>query len=107
MMVLADDYAQLIDANYPVVRGYIPADAKGAEELYPKWKNARFEQLIKQIKDTKDPGFTDAIFYLYDLAGDGADDVIAQMDVLLDKARRDGKQHDCSMILKKEKAVSV
>ncbi len=46
--------------------------------------------VYQQIKDTKEPGFTDAIFYLYDLAGDGADDVIAQMDVLLDKARRDG-----------------
>jgi len=97
---LDESFAQLIDANFPVMKGHHPKTA-AVEKLHHKWKNEKFQQLINQIKATEQPGFTDAIFYLYDLAGAGADDLISQMEKIKAKTVSDGQQHDFSMIFEK------
>lgn len=88
---------QLIDANYPVMRGQHPKSA-ATEKLHHKWSNKKFEDIIEQIKETNNPGFTDAIFYLYDIAGSGADELIDAIEETKQKSMRDGRNHDFSMI---------
>ncbi|HVY72648.1 MAG TPA: SEC-C metal-binding domain-containing protein [Candidatus Paceibacterota bacterium] len=92
-----EDFAQLVDANFPVLRGHHPK-TEAIERLHHKWKNEKFDRLVQEIKDTKEPGFTDAIFYLYDLSGDSADDLIQTIEVARGKSKRDGGNHDFTMI---------
>jgi hypothetical protein len=98
-----ESFAQLIDANFPVMKGHVPKTS-AVEKLHHKWKNERFQRLTEQVKSSRQPGFTDAIFYLYDLAGTGADDLINQMELTKEKTNRDGQQHDFSMIFEKGKS---
>ena len=55
-------FAQLIDANFQVLRGSVPR-TKAADKLYAEWKNEEFAELIKQVKATGDPDATDVIFF--------------------------------------------
>lgn len=96
-VALDDGFAQLIDANFPVLRGHHRV-TKAADRLHHKWKNARFNELIEQVKSTKDPGFTDAIFFLYDLSSDAADGLISEMNRTIAKCVADGRNHDFSMV---------
>lgn len=72
---LIQGMAQLIDAHYPAVHGEIP-ETKAMEKLHTKWSNSEFQKMIGYLKRAKNPGFTDAVFFLYDLSGKGADDFI-------------------------------
>jgi hypothetical protein len=90
-----EGFAQLIDANYPAMRGYIPKTS-AVEKLRNKWRNEQFKQLIAQIKATGHPGFTDAIFFMYDLSGKSADDLIRLMKKTKQKTLQDGQAHDFS-----------
>src|SRR3989338_1215094 len=78
--VLTEGMAQLIDAHFPSVRGDQPA-TKAMERLHSKWNNAEFQEIIDQLKKSNQSGFTDAIFYLYDLSGRGADQFIAEIRI--------------------------
>ncbi len=102
-VALDSSWAQLIDANYPVLRGAYPA-TEAVERLHHKWKNNKFQRLIDQIKSSGDPGFTDAIFYCYDLSGDSADDLIKNMELSLRKSEADGKNHDFAMVFENGKS---
>jgi hypothetical protein len=95
--ILDDSYAQLIDANFPASRSDFPK-TKAAEKLFANWKNEKFKKLLDQVKDSQVPGFTDAIFYLYDISGDGADKLMDAIDKVKKMTIRDGKRHDLSMI---------
>jgi hypothetical protein len=97
MQALDDSFAQLIDANFPVLRGSVPKTT-AADKLYPKWKSEEFEQLVDQIKSTGIPGFTDAIFFLYDLAGKGADQLVTFLKSMKQKAASDGRSHDARLL---------
>ncbi len=97
LMLLEESYAQLIDANFPVLRGYHPK-TEAVQALYPIWKSKKFEQLIQAVMETRDPGFTDAIFFLYDLAGNGADKLIKAIEFAKNKTKLDKKAHDFSLI---------
>jgi len=100
---LDDGFAQLIDANFPAMRGYQPKTS-AIEKLYHQWKNEKFERLIAQIKAIGEPGFTDALFFLYDLAGKGADDLISWIEKTIDKTIQDGRMHSLSMSFENEKS---
>ena len=89
--------AQLIDANFPVMRGSVRRTA-AADKLFPKWKNEQFRTLIDQVKSTGQPQFTDAVFFLYDLAGNGADQLINMLRIVKRKADADGRSHDARMV---------
>jgi hypothetical protein len=97
LVLVDEDFAQLIDANFPVMRGYHPK-TKAADKLHSKWQNEKFNKIIDQIKQAKNPGFTDVILFLYDLAGSGADDLINFMEKTKMKMRKNGQHHDFSMI---------
>lgn len=101
--MLDESFAQLIDANFPAMRGYQPKTS-AAEKLHHKWKNDKFDQLVAQVKGTRQPGFTDAMFYLFDISGDGADDLIRVIEQTKEKTAGDGKLHDFSMIVDKGKS---
>lgn len=100
---LDEGFAQLIDANFPAMKGHHPKTS-AVEKLHHKWKNEKFQQLVTQVKSSKEAGFTDAIFYLYDLAGQGADDLVKVIEQTKEKTRRDGQSHDFSMIFEKGKS---
>ena len=94
---LDNSFAQLIDANFQVSRGSVPR-TKAADKLYPEWKNEEFEELIKQVKATGDPDATDVIFFLYDLAGKGADDLVRTIKLLKARTEKDHGSHDARML---------
>ena len=91
-------FAQLVDANFPVLRGSVPKTA-AADKLHHQWKNPEFETLVNQAKSANEPRFTDAVFFLYDLAGAGADGLIQTLKLLKRKSARDYKSHDARLPL--------
>jgi hypothetical protein len=94
--VVGSEFAQLVDANFPVLRGSVPKTA-AANKLHHQWKNADFETLVNQAKSTNEPGFTDAVFFLYDLAGAGADGLIQTLKLLKRTSASDHKSHDARL----------
>ena len=74
-----ESFAQLVDANFPVIRGHQPPTT-GANQLWSSWRNREFDLLVSQVRDVADTGFTDALFMLYDLHSDAADDLMKQID---------------------------
>ena len=77
---LSSGFAQLIDANFPVARGHHPR-TEITDLLFHKWKNEEFDRLVVALKKTGEPGFTDAIFLLFDMAGKGADSLLEGIQV--------------------------
>jgi hypothetical protein len=59
---LDSSYAQLIDANFQVVRGSVPR-TDAADKLRSQWKNDEFQKLVDQVKVVGEPRFTDVIFF--------------------------------------------
>jgi hypothetical protein len=94
--IVNSSFAQLVDANFPVLRGSVPRTA-AADKLHHHWKNAEFEKLVSQVKSLKEPRFTDAVFLLYDLAGSSADGVIQTLKLLRRKSAADRKSHDARL----------
>lgn len=90
-------WAQLVDANFTALRGNFPKTS-AMDKLHHKWKNEKFEQLVRQVKSTGQPGFTDALYFLYDIAGDSADNLIRMIEETKQKTLRDNRRHDFSMI---------
>jgi SEC-C motif-containing protein len=91
-------FAQLIDANFPAMRGSVRC-TEAINKLYPQWENEGFQELVTQVKTTREPRFTDAVFFLYDLAGNGADQLIDTLKLVKQKATADGRSHDARMVL--------
>jgi len=100
--IVEEGFAQLIDANFPAMKGYHPI-TDAVEKLYHKWKNEKFQLLIEQLKNTGIPGFTDALFFLYDLSGDAADKLINLIEQTKQKNLKDKKMYDFPMIFEKGK----
>lgn len=70
------------------------------DRLYTKWRNPAFSALLESIKENASASFTDAIFLLYDLAGEGADTFVRHMKMVKDRANSDGKGHDFTALIK-------
>ncbi len=84
--------AQLIDANYPVMRGEVP-HTPAAERLHHDWKNERFDELMNDLQASGEPGFVDAAFLLYDFSGDSADQIIDWIEQTKKRSAADGEKH--------------
>ena len=95
--LLPETWAQLIDANYPAARGFQPKTI-AATRLHHQWKNKKFDRLVDQITATKHPRLADALFFLFDLAGDGADDLIKRIEDTKRQSLRDGRPHDFTLL---------
>lgn len=95
---LDNSFGQPLEVDFCVKKGDFPYfDTE--EKLYSKWKNEKFKLLIEQVKLSQDAGFTDAIFFLYDLAGEAADELIAKMEQIIQKSNKDGRNHDMTLVL--------
>jgi len=94
--VVDSSFAQLVDANFPVLRGSVPK-TEAADKLHHQWKNPEFQTLVDQAKATNEPRFCDVVFFLYDLAGDGADQLIQTLKLLKRRTAADQRSHDARM----------
>ena len=92
------EYGQLFDAHYPRATGH-HAWEDVTDRLYHQWRNAEFNQLVEDVKEIPVPGRTDVVFFLFDLAGGGADKVFEGIGRIKQKTLRDGETHDMSMLL--------
>ena len=90
--------AGLIDANFPVARGHYPK-TKAADRLFHQWRNEEFESIVNQVKMMDQPGLTDVLFFLFELAGSGADNLIGIIQRTKRATRLDGKLHDATIPL--------
>ena len=92
------DYGQLFDAHYPTVKGdHSIADVN--DRLYHHWRNDEFNQLIEDVKGIPNPTRTDIIFFLFDLAGSGADGLFELIGSVKQSTIHDGKPHNMSMLM--------
>ena len=100
--LIDQSYSQLVDANFLVSRGNWP-DAPAAQRLSHEWKNPQFDQLIHDIKlaaarqRTRQASAEDALFSLFDQAGNGADQLINMVQRLKRATLRDGEMHDARL----------
>jgi len=93
---IAQDFGQYIDDD--VVRQRYGSDSdKKKSKIRQKWKNDSYIRLIAQIKSSKVPGLTDAIFFLYNLSSDTADELIKMMEKQKAQAIQDNKPHSMAM----------
>ena len=98
---VSSEYAQFIDANYPVARGHYE-HTETAEELHHQWKNPTFDRIVQEVKMTGRPRFTDALFLLYDLAGTGADNITTAIADRRRLTELDGELHDVSLPIRNQ-----
>ena len=90
-------YAQLVDANFLASRGDWPkSEASG--RLFHTWKNEVFDELVEDIKLAASEGSSEIsaenlLFFMYDLAGKGADDLIRSVEELKRQTLLDGQEH--------------
>lgn len=96
-LVIINDFGQLVDANFLVLRGAMPPHPD-FQKLYPKWKNESYNYLINQLKSSQIPQFTDAIFLMNDIAGKGADDLTEQIEISRQAAEKENKIKNFSLI---------
>ena len=97
--LITADYTQLVDANFLVVRGGWP-DTGSTQRLFHGWKNERFDELVRDIKiaarqqSSQDVAAEDLLFFLFDLAGQGADYLIDSVERCKRATLADGQRHD-------------
>ena len=95
-------YCQLVDANFLVARGNW-RDVPAAQKLFHTWRNPRFDDLVNEIKhiSSRQPDRRaspeDALFFLFDQAGKGADQIFSTVLQLKRTTLRDGRMHDARL----------
>ena len=90
-------YGQLVDANFLASRGNWP-HTEASDRLFHTWKNEAFNELVEDIKLAASEGSNgtspeNLLFFLYDLAGKGADDLIKSVEELKRQTLSDGQEH--------------
>lgn len=93
---IAEDFGQIIDDDMMRRLYGTPEDASKSK-LNQKWKNKSFSILVDQIKQSHNPGLTDAVFFLNSLSSDTADELIKVMESTKKKSLQDGRAHNFSM----------
>ena len=93
-----EGYTTLVDANFLVTRGGWP-ESESSGRVFHEWKNETFDDLVEDIKlaanlNPDQIAAEDLLFFLYDLAGKGADDFINMVGTLKERTIRDGKRHE-------------
>ena len=95
-------FSQLVDANFLVARGNWP-DAPAAQKLFHTWKNPQFDELVHDIKAAaaRQPigqgSAEDALFFLFDQAGKGADQLFSMVERVKLATLRDSEKHDARL----------
>lgn len=101
-IMVDQQFAQLIDANYPAARGF-QHKTETYERLRHKWKNVDFQKLLTQAKRATHPGVTDGVFFLLDLSSDAANYLMDALKKTNSKARSSGKRQAFTMMLSEGK----
>ena len=102
-------YTQLVDADFLVARGGWP-DSGSTDKLFHDWKNETFDQLVHDIKlaarqqPSQNVAAEDLLFFLYDLAGQGADSLVDNVSKCKRATLLDGRRHDFRLPLPRYKA---
>ena len=96
-------YAQLIDAHVLAAKGGWPKGNSEAE-LFHDWHNATFDELVRDVKSVADQPepeipVEDILFFLYDVAGKGADQLMNVVSKGKRLTKLDGKRHVARLIL--------
>ncbi len=104
LMKIDQSYSQLVDANFQVTQGSWP-HSPSAEKLFHTWKNPSFDQLVNSVKllakrqPTRHGAEENLLFFLFDQAGAGADELINVVQRLKRTTRQDGKMHDTRLLM--------
>ena len=105
---ITTDYTQLVDANFLVARGGWP-DSGSTDRLFHDWKNEAFDELVHDIKlaarqqPSQNVAAEDLLFFLYDLAGQGADSLVDNVSKCKRATLLDGRRHDFRIPLTRDK----
>lgn len=97
-IMIDQQFAQLIDANYPAARGF-QQKTDDFEILKNSWRNNNFQELLTQAKETTNPRITDVVFFLLDLSGVAADNLIEGLKKTKARAQAVCKQQVFTMML--------
>ena len=107
-MVLDNSFSQLVDADFLASRGnWHKSDS--SERLFHTWRNKAFDELVEDIKQAANEGSRqisaeDLLFFMYDLAGKGADDLINLVEQLKRQTLQDGQEHSARMPMSRHKS---
>ena len=108
MMGMDNSYGQLVDADFLASRGnWHKSDA--SERLFHTWRNEAFDELVEDIKQAANEGSRrisaeDLLFFMCDLAGKGADDLINLVEQLKRQTLQDGQEHSARMPMARHKS---
>ena len=107
MTAVDPEYSQLVDANFLASRGNWPK-SEASEKLFHTWKNEVFDELVEDIKLAASDGsngisLESLLFFLYDLAGKGADNLMKSVEELKRQTLFDGKEHSARVPLLRHK----
>ena len=106
-ILVTADYTQLLDANFLVARGGWP-DTGSTDRLFHDWKNETFDELVHAIKlsarqqSSQDVAAEDLLFFLFDLAGQGADHLVDSVERCKRATLSDGQRHDFRLPLPRD-----
>lgn len=104
MVVLENDFGQLIDRNYYPLKLGIETSSK-TDKIRNRWKNPFFDDLCDQINDLSIPKKTDIIFHLLDWSEQSRDNLINNLKLIKERTKHDGKVHNVSMMAGPERST--
>ena len=90
-------FAHFVDVDFPTARGHYPR-TEASSNLFPQWNSNEFNQLANDLKVVGDPKFTDALFFLYDLAGTDSEKIVELIRDRKLAALRSGSLKDASLL---------
>jgi hypothetical protein len=105
VLLVDESYSQLIDANYPALRGFAP-HTKAIEKLNRSWTNRDYDQIVDEIKLIDGPNAIDAVFFLYDFTGEGADQVTRAIEATKNKCKVDRGPHSATLMVEDRMGLS-
>ena len=96
VLLLDETPAQIIEADYLVASGRWPESRK-RRKLSCTWRDKQFDEVVRSVRAKSQPGLIDAIFFLYDIAGDHTRDFFHSIRRLQRATLIDGRHHDMSI----------
>ena len=100
-------FSQLVEADFLAARGDWPKP-DASDRLFHTWNNEIFDELVEDIKSVAltgpgDFSVEDLLFFMYDLAGKGADDLIRSVERFKEQTLLDGREHSARVPITRHK----
>ena len=92
-----NSYFQMIETHYLASRGIYPEIASPNEFVW-RWRDPDLDTLVQKLNDDNFDKCVDASFFLFDIYGPDAKNLIAQIRKVEQRALRDGGVHTVSVI---------